>query len=137
MAASTTVVSLGTRKRGRKLTNGALTAMTFDLTFGETDNEENDIMEAGYVPAGVTVIGFIVTASVMDTGTVAVVHSVLLGSTALVAGLTNAQTGTSGLYPCTPTTTTAATVVSAKTTTAPDTAAAGTMQITPIYFSAP
>ena len=68
-------------------------------------------MEAGYVPAGVTVIGFIVTATVMDTGTVAVVHSVLLGSTALVAGLTNAQAGTSGLYPCVPTTTTAATVV--------------------------
>ena len=138
MTASTTAVSFDTKKRARKLSNGALTTMTFDLTIGDTDTEENDILEAGYVPAGVTVIGFIVTVSDLDSSeTPAVVLSVLLGSTAKVAGLTLGQGGGSGLYPCVPTTTTAATVVSLKTTTAPDTAAAGTAQITPIYFSAP
>ena len=36
MTASTTVVSLDTKKRARKLSGGALTSMTFDLTFAVT-----------------------------------------------------------------------------------------------------
>lgn len=138
MTASTTAVSFATKKRGIKLSNKAVTAMTFDLALVDADLEENDILEVGYVPAGVTVFGFLITISDLDTDvSPAHVCQVQLGTTALVAGLTTGQGGGSDIYACVPTTTTAATVVRFKTTTAPTAAAeTGTVQITALYYSA-
>lgn len=138
MTASTTVVSLATKKRGIKLSSAALCSMTFDLTLADTDLEENDIQEVGYLPAGVTVIGFVLTVSDLDTdGSPAHVCELQLGTTALVAGITLGQAGGSDIYACVPTTTTAATVVRFKTTTAPAAAeTTGTVQVKPLYFAA-
>jgi hypothetical protein len=138
MTASTTVVSLATKRKARKVSGaGALGTMTYNLTIADTDLEQDDILEAGYVPGGVTVLGFVVTVTDMDTGvSPAMIFEVQLGTTALVAGLTTAQGGGSDLYPCVPTETTVPTVVRFKTTTAPATAAAGTATITAVYCSA-
>ena len=137
MAGETTALARGSQRFGRKLSNTALCANPFTLAFGTTANQVNDIMQAGYIPAGVTLLGFFVVATDMDTNvSPAVVHQILLSTTALVSGITLGQGAGSGFYPCTPTTTTAATVLNVKTTTAAATAATGTMYLTPLYFSA-
>ena len=61
MTASTTAVSTATKHKGRKLSGPGVTSMTFDLTLAAGDLELNDIMEVGYVPGNVTVLGFMVT----------------------------------------------------------------------------
>lgn len=105
----------------------------FTLTYGTGNNELNDVMEAGYVPANVTVYGFLYAPSDMDTNvSPAVVHKITLGSTDLVTGLTGAQTGAKSFQPCTPTTVTAKTKVKVTTTTAAATAAAGTLYLTAV-----
>ena len=137
MAGETTALTRGSQRFGRKLSSAALCANPFTLTFGATDNQTNDIMQAGYIPAGVTLIGFAVVATDMDEHvSPTVVHQILLVSTALVSGITLGQAGGAGFYPCTPTTTTAATVLNVKSTTAASTAAGGTMYVTPIYYAA-
>jgi hypothetical protein len=137
MAAETTSLARGSQRFGVKLSSSGLVGAPLTCTFGTTDNQLDDVMQAGYIPAGVTVVGFLVHSTDMDTaGSPAVVHAILLGATTLVAGITAAQAGGSAVYACTPTTTTAATVLSVKSTTAAGTAAAGTMYVTPLYFSA-
>ena len=137
MTAGTTVVSLDTRKRGRKLSGPGVACMAFDLTIGTGDLEADDILEAGYVPAGVTVIAFLVTTTALDSdGTPIVTFDIQLGTTSLISASTQAQLGGSDLIPVVPTTTTAPTVVRFKTITAPTAAQAGTARIKALYFSA-
>ncbi len=103
----------------------------FALTYGSTNNETNDVMEAGYIPANCTVYGILYVPSDMDTNvSPAVVHKVSVGSTDIVTGLTGAQTGTSSVNACAPTTVTAKTKVTVTTTTAAATGAAGTLKLT-------
>ena len=136
MAAETTAVARGSQRFGRKASSAALVASPFTLTYGTTDNQTNDVMEAGYVPAGVTVIGFLVVMSDMETATTNVRHKITLGSTDLVTAIALGGAGGADFFPCTPTTTTAATLVKVTTTTAAGTGAAGTAYVTPLYYSA-
>jgi hypothetical protein len=107
----------------------------FSLTFGTTDNQTNDVMEAGYIPPymKVTHVGWYPTD--MDTNvSPGVVHKVTVNSVDIVSSLTGAQTGTSSLTPVTPTSAATATSSSAQkvtvtTTTAAATAAAGTARL--------
>lgn len=115
---------------------GAVTATPYSTSIALYDLVDNCLKGAGFVPGGVTVIGFIVKSTDLDTGgSPTVVQSLLLGSTELVTGITTGQGGTYGFYPCTPTATTDPTAVYVKTTTEPDTPATGTMIVTPLYFS--
>jgi len=102
----------------------------FTLAYSTTQNETNDVMNAGYLPANVTVHGVIYAPTDMDTNvSPAVVHKVTIGSTDVATGLTGAQTGTKSFQPITPVTITAKTLVSVTSTTAAATAAAGTLYL--------
>ncbi len=102
----------------------------FTTAFSSTQNETDDIMQIGYLPANVTVYGFIYAPTDMDTNvSPAVVHKITLGSTDLVTGLTGAQTGAKSFQPCVPTTITADTLLKVQSTTAAGTAAAGTLYL--------
>ncbi len=102
----------------------------FALTFGSTDNQLNDVMEAGYIGPNVRPIAAVWIPTDMDTNvSPAVVHKVTVGSTDVVTGLTGAQSGTAQIVPCSTLATTAstgATKVTVTTTTAAATAASGT-----------
>jgi hypothetical protein len=137
MTASTVSVAASTRRFGRKASHVGLCGNPFTASVATTSiDEQDDIIELGYVPAGVTVVGFIVKATDLDTGgSPALVQKLTLGSTDLVTGITVGQSGISGFYGCVPTATTAATKLQIHTTTAAATPASGTVYVTPIYFS--
>jgi hypothetical protein len=102
----------------------------FSAAYSTTQNETNDVMEMGYLPANVTVYGWVYSPTDMDTNvSPAVVHKITLGSTDLATGLTGAQTGAKSFVGCVPTTITAKTKVTVTTTTAAATAAAGTLYL--------
>lgn len=105
----------------------------FTLTYATGQLELNDVNEAGYVPANITVYGWLVQATDMDTNAApALVQKITLGSTDLVTGITAGQSAGQAVYACTPTTVTAKTKVSVTNTTAAATAAAGTLYVTAI-----
>jgi hypothetical protein len=135
LAGETTSATRGSQRFGTKLSTNALTANVFTVPYLSTETQLNDVMEVGYIPAGVTVIGFFFASTDLDTGSPAVVQQILLGSTALVSGITCAQGGTADFFTCTPTATTAATLLKIKTTTAAATGAAGTVYLTPLYVN--
>jgi len=100
----------------------------FTVSYATTQLELNDVMELGYLPAGVTVYGIIYSPTDMDTNvSPAVVQKVTLGSTDVATGLTGAQTGAKSFVGIVPTTLTAKTLAKVTTTTVPGTAAAGTL----------
>lgn len=102
----------------------------FTLAYSTTQNETNDVMEAGYLPSGATVYGVIYAPTDMDTNvSPAVVHKVTIGSTDVVTGLTGAQTGAKTYNAITPLTLTAKTLAKVTSTTAAATAAAGTLYL--------
>lgn len=97
--------------------------------FSTTNNELNDVMEMGYVPANVTIHGFIYSPTDMDSNvSPALVHKITVG-TDLATGLTGAQTGAKSFVGCVPTTVTAKTKVTVTSTTAAATGAAGTLYL--------
>src|SRR6185503_13202627 len=75
----------------------------FTLTYGSTDNESADIMQAGYIGPNVRVVAVGWYPTDMDTGIAAVVHKVTINAVDAVTGLTGAQTGASSWTPVTPT----------------------------------
>ena len=103
-----------------------------------TQLELNDVIQMGYIPAGVTLIGFVAFADDIDTATT-LAWKITVGSTDVKTGLTIGQASAVSTHTLTqflaiePITTTAATLVSVTFTTAP-TAAAGTFCLTPIYI---
>lgn len=102
----------------------------FALAYATTQLEANDVMNAGYLPNGATVYGFIYAPTDMDTNvSPAVVQKVTIGSTDVATGLTGAQTGAKTFVGITPVALTAKTLATITTTTAPGTAAAGTLYI--------
>lgn len=105
----------------------------FELSYATGQLELADVMEAGYVPANVTVYGFVVKATDMDVNvSPALVQKLTLGSTDLVSGITAGQSGGEGVFGCVPTTTTAKTKLSVAVTTAAATTAAGTFYVAAI-----
>jgi hypothetical protein len=102
----------------------------FTLALATTQLELADVQELGYLPANCTVYGFVIKMSDMDTNvSPLLVHKLTLGSTDLVATITNGQAGTDGFRACTPTTITAKTLLKLINTAAAATAASGTAYI--------
>jgi hypothetical protein len=101
-------------------------------------DEQDDIFEIGYIPAGIRVHGFIVSATDMDThGTAALVYKLRIAGTDVVTGVTIGQSAaTDAFYLGSPVTTTALSVVDAKVTTAAATAAQGTVKVRVLYTAA-
>lgn len=135
MAGETTALARGAQRFGLKLSNRGVTAAVFNLTYGTADNEINDVMEAGYLPAGVTAFQVNVIMSDMETSTTNVRHKVSIGATDVATALALGGAGGSGMYTFTPITTTAPTKVTVTTTTAAGTGAAGTATVIVLYYS--
>lgn len=138
MAGETT--SASSTKAGRKLAGSGLCAQTFTLTYATGQLELNDVYEAGYLPAGVTVVGAIYAPHDMDSST-GVVQKITIGSTDVATGLTGGvlgavATAVPGFRAFAPYSTTDKTLVKVTTTTAPSgTAAAGTTYVTLVYYT--
>lgn len=135
MAGETTSVSAATvRTQPVHVGSGAF-LMEFDLTYSATQNELNDVMEAGYLPPYTRVYAVLWAPTDMDTdGTPTVAHKVTVGSTDIVTGLTGAQTGTASWNVCTQASVNAAVssseqLVKVTTTAAATTPAAGTAKL--------
>jgi hypothetical protein len=101
----------------------------------------NDVLNMGYLPKGVTLVGFIAYATDMDTnGTPALAWKITVGSTDVKTGITIGQATAASTHSLTqflavaPTTTTEPTLVKVTFTTAAATAAAGTLALTPVYI---
>ena len=102
----------------------------FSAAFATTQLEAADVVEMGYLPANCTVYGVVYSPTDMDTNvSPALIQKVTVGSTDIVAGLTGGQTGAKSFVGCVPLALTAKTKVSITTTTAPGTAAAGTVYL--------
>lgn len=134
MAGETTSVSASAVRQQMSAPGAGLFPIEFDLTYSTTQNETNDVMEAGYLPPFVRVYQVNWYPTDMDTGIAAVVHKVTVGSTDIVTGLTGAQTGTPSLNAVTSAAAQAAVssssqLVKVTTTTAAATGAAGTAKL--------
>lgn len=99
-----------------------------------------DVLNMGYLPKGVTLVGFIPFVDDLDAdASPALVWKITVGSTDVKTGLTLGQaaslvTNTGGFIAVEPLTTTATTLVSVTVTTAAATAAAGTFCLVPVYI---
>lgn len=132
MAGETTVVAASAARNYYDNPGAGAFVVSFNLTFGATDTELADVMQAGYLPPNTKLLAVGWYPTDMDTnGTPTVVHKVTVGATDVVTGLTGAQTGVSSLTPVTnagrvlaPSTSPTLVIVTA--TTASATAAAGT-----------
>lgn len=123
---TTTAASLDPPYEGAE----GLFLVPFTLSYSTTQNETNDVMQAGYLPANVTIYGVIYAPTDMDTNvSPAVVHKITVGSTDIVTGLTGAQTGAKSFNAITPLALTAKTLATVTSTTAAATAAAGTLYL--------
>lgn len=99
----------------------------FTVAYATGQLEANDVMELGYLPV-CTVHGVVYSPTDMDTNvSPAVVQKVTIGSTDVATGLTGAQTGAKSFVGIVPQVLTAKTLAKVTTTTAPGTAAAGTL----------
>lgn len=136
MAGETKALARGAQRFGVKLSSRAVVAAVFNLTYSSTENETNDVMEAGFLPAGVVAFQVNVIMSDMETSTTNVRHKVSIGATDVATGLALGGAGGSGMYAFTPITTTAPTKVTVTTTTAAGTGAAGTATVIVLYYSA-
>ena len=140
MAGETKAVPTAFAKPKVKLTNPALSGTVFSNLVATTEAELADVVNLGYIPAGVTVIGFFIATPDMDSST-GIVMKITIGSTDVLTGVTTAVLGSvatqvPSVRAIIPYATTASTLVTTTfTTAASGTAAAGTIYITPIYFA--
>jgi hypothetical protein len=132
MAGETTSVAASAARNFYDNPGAGLFVVPFNLTFASTDNETNDVMQAGYCPPNVRLVAVGWYPTDMDTNvSPAVVHKVTVGSTDVVTGLTGAQSGTASFTPVTNAAavlapSTSAQLVTVTSTTAAATGAAGT-----------
>lgn len=98
----------------------------FSVAYSTTQNETNDVMELGYLPAS-TVHGFHYAPTAMAAS--ALVHKVTIGSTDVATGLTGAVLGTPSYQAISPLVLTTKTLAKVTSTTAATTPAAGTLKI--------
>jgi hypothetical protein len=103
------------------------------VEFLSTDTQSNDINTMLYIPANSLVHGVALKTDDLDSGSEALVWSVLLGTTAYTAGTTVA-TSLAGFFGVgEPILTTGVTAVNLKSTGAAATGAAGTVSISVFY----
>jgi len=131
VAGETTAVASSARKAGHYHPLGGI-GETMTKAYLTTELETNDVMEFGYIPAGVTLLGFIFKPSDLDTGT-QLAQKITVGSTDVAASLTGGQTGAGSFVAITPMAVTAPTKVTMTCTTAAQTPAAGSISLTPVY----
>ncbi len=134
MAGETTTVSAANVRQQMGNPGAGFFPLRFDLSYSTTQNELADVMQAGYLPPGVKVASVLAYSTDVDTGIVAVVHKVSVGSVDIVAGLVCGQAGVSEIKAVTAAYIQAAPVateqlITVTTTTAAATAAAGTMTL--------
>ena len=140
MAGETKAVPTAFAKPKVKLSSAALTGQVFSNLVATTEQELADVVNLGYIPAGVTVLGFFIATPDMDSST-GIVFKVTVGSTDVLTGVTTAVLGSvatqaPSVRAIIPYATTENTLVSVTfTTAASGTASAGTIYITPIYFA--
>lgn len=106
-------------------------AVSFEVL--STETQLNDIHVVGYLPAGVTFCGAILKTDDLDSGSEALVWTLLVGSTAFDTA-TNAAALAGLIMTGDFITTTAETVLYLKATTAANTGAAGTINFMPLYI---
>lgn len=136
MTAATVAVAASAAHLVPKPYSAGLVAIPFTATMATTQLDDvGDITELGYLPENCTVIGFIITATDMDTGTPALAYKLTAGSTDLVTGITTGQSAASAFFGCTPTALTARTKLQVNITTVSATAAAGTLYVTALVIN--
>lgn len=126
-------------KPRKKVASAALVVETFTVTLATTEMEVGDVVNLGYIPAGVTVLAVGFASNDLDSAAGAV-NKITIGATDVVTGLTNAQAGSvattvSSVRAIVPLTTTDKTLVSTTFTAAPATPVAGDVHVTVWYFS--
>lgn len=134
MAGETSSVSSTARVTGKKMPGCGLVGDTWTIAYATTELETNDVHEAGYLPEGVTLVGFLYAPDDLDTST-GLVQKITVGSTDVASSLSGGQTGAKSFVAIAPVEITAPTLVKLTCTTAATTAAAGNVYLTPIYFS--
>lgn len=141
MAAATSTRSGINRRiapvQGGPLLNGSV--WTYEVATAEL--EQGDVIQLGYLPKGVTLVGFIAFADDLDSnGAPALDWKITVGSTDVKTGITIGQATAVSTHTLTqflavdPVTTTEPTLVSVTFTTAAATAQAGTLALTPVYI---
>lgn len=136
MAGETTTDLVDSAPLRTSRTVGEMIAHAHTVALRTTDLATNDVTGVCKVPANSTTFGFFLFTDDLDSnGSEALVWSVLIGSTVVQAGITNATAKAGTFFACTggPKTVTADTIVYLKATTAAGTAAAGNVTITPVY----
>lgn len=135
MAGETTIDLVPTSPLYTSKSVGQLVAHPHTVALRTTDLETNDLTGVAKVPAASTVFGFYLFTDDLDSGSEALVWSILIGTTVVQAGITNAVAKAGTHFACSPgpVTVTADTIVYAKATTAAATGVAGNMTITPVY----
>lgn len=138
MAGETTVDLVTTAPLCTSKSAGQLVAQTHTVEFRTTDLALNDITGVCKVPAGATVVGIILQTDDLDSGAEALVFSIYIGTTVWKAGITlaTAKAGTWTVGASGNCEVTADTIIYLKATTAAATAVAGTVNVTPLYFTA-
>jgi hypothetical protein len=123
-----------------KFGGGVLNAANWTHELATTSiDENNDAVNMGYLPAGVTLIGFSYYCDDVDSGT-ALVAKITVGSTDVKTGITIGQADAKSTHTLTqfmsidPYTTTAETLVTVTFTTAAGTPVAGTLVLVPFYI---
>jgi hypothetical protein len=107
--------------------------MTTSLATTSLD-DVGDIVEIGYLPANVTLWGYIVSSGALDTnGTPLLTAKLTVGATDTVTGITSLRAGTATFFPCAPLTTTAVTKVQINVTAVAATGVAGTVEVLALY----
>lgn len=101
-------------------------------------DEVNDIFELATVPAGLKIVGFMVTATDMDTNvSPALTYKMRIAGTDTTAtGITTGQSAATAVHWCAPVETTALSVIDAKVTGASATPAQGTVTLGIFYTAA-
>jgi hypothetical protein len=131
MAGETSSLVAAARKGGHYTPFGGV-GETMTVAYATGELELNDVHEAGYLPPGVTVVGFIYKPDDLDSST-GLVQKITVGSTDVATALSGGQTGAGSFVAITPYTTTAPTLVKLTCTTAATGAQAGNVYLTPVY----
>lgn len=140
MAGETKAVPTAFAKPKRQLAGSGLCCTVFSNAVATTEQELADVVNLGYLPAGVTVVAVGIATPDMDSST-GIVQKVTIGSTDVLTGITTAVLGSvatqvPSVRAIIPYATTDKTLVSTTyTTAASGTASAGTIYISCWYFT--
>lgn len=131
MTASTVTVAASAAHQIPKNYSAGLIPIPFTAAIATTSLDDiGDIVELGYLPANVTVIGVIVNATDMDSGSAALAYKLTVASTDIVTGITTGQSAASAFFGCVPLALTVVSKLVVNITTVAATAVAGTLNVT-------